>query len=288
MLLSFVFAVIVQGQEYTWRFTPDEATCGYGATGSDCNGDWQWISVLDTESFTIAAGETKTFAVDYNGLEGTNSQGGSVTLSDDRSSTLYVRDYSTSNVANIELGGEFADCNSDASCHSTSTSSQSKSQTKCDFEKNSVKEFTVRNKGSSPITVSLEIDIDGNDEWCGLLEDVVKWVTTVLIIIGVCCGIGIIAIICCMCGGVACCCAAANNNKGSTTTTTQTTQMATGPPMPSQPAYGGAPGGSGRDLTQWSTGLQPGWEAKFDESAGKPYWVNHSSQTSTWDDPRGP
>ena len=41
-------------------------------------------------------------------------------------------------------------------------------------------------------------------------------------------------------------------------------QVGGGEMTPAQPIYGGPPGGTGTpDMTQYSSGLQPGWEAKW-------------------------
>ena len=32
--------------------------------------------------------------------------------------------------------------------------------------------------------------------------------------------------------------------------------------------------------------LPAGWEERFDEGAGRPYYVNHITQTTQWEDPR--
>ncbi|CAG9761760.1 unnamed protein product [Ceutorhynchus assimilis] len=39
-------------------------------------------------------------------------------------------------------------------------------------------------------------------------------------------------------------------------------------------------------MTDWQNGLPSGWDRKWDENAGKYYYVDHSTKTTTWEDPR--
>jgi len=32
--------------------------------------------------------------------------------------------------------------------------------------------------------------------------------------------------------------------------------------------------------------LPPGWQVMFDSSTGRPFFVDHNTKTTTWDDPR--
>jgi len=32
--------------------------------------------------------------------------------------------------------------------------------------------------------------------------------------------------------------------------------------------------------------LPPGWQMMFDNSTGRPFFVDHNTKTTTWDDPR--
>merc|ERR550517_2442757 len=38
----------------------------------------------------------------------------------------------------------------------------------------------------------------------------------------------------------------------------------------------------------YQTNLPPGFEARIDQQSGRPYWVNHATQQSQWNDPRQP
>lgn len=251
---------------------------------------------------TLQPGTTYNFHVDLSNLEGTSVAGGSVNLQEHRGVELFIDNWSHTSddggdMTNVGIGGFFG-C--DDNCHYTE-SSTSKDYTVCEFGKN-MQTFTVQNQGSTSMTVDMRIDVDGNDSGCSFIDALTSWFSTVLILIAVCCGLGICGVICCVCGGTALCCSACNKNKQETVvTTTNQTQMAhqsqmnqpvggSSIPAPAQPNYAGAPGAATEgttDVSMYSNGLAPGWEAKLDPASGKPFWVNHNDQTSVWEDPRG-
>ncbi|KAK9727801.1 WW domain [Popillia japonica] len=39
-------------------------------------------------------------------------------------------------------------------------------------------------------------------------------------------------------------------------------------------------------MTEYQTTLPPGWDSKIDRKTGKMYYIDHSTKTTTWEDPR--
>jgi len=298
VLGSFVFALFTKAQTVTdtWTFNVEDATCDVFTTDTaTCDQDWQWYPTSRT--YTLAPQTAYEFQVDLFNLEGTKADGTVVSLGDHRGVDMYISDYDTLKLGDMQVSGYFTTgCDSTASssgsqsCSSTDSSYQS--WTRCDFDRN-IQTFTIRNIGTTSFDITMRVTIDGKDSGCELIEALVKWLTTILIMIGVCCGLGILAIICCACGGFAMCCASANKNNTRTVQINQTqAQMATQPvaggsaiPPPVVQSFG-PPGSAGPDLSMYSNGLQPGWEAKWDQSSNRPFWVDHNTKKSVWDDPR--
>jgi len=241
--------------------------------------NWHW----DTEygnTCTFQPGETYEFSVDLSNLEGTSTDGRAVTIQGEEGVELILSNSGTQDMDNFDVSGFFND-EDDFS----SWGSLSRYYTECDFSK-SIHTFRIRNRASVVETVNVRISVENEHGTCELADAVRKWLTAVLIMLGVCCGIGILICVLIACGCIACC----NQNK---TTHVHHTTVQTAAPVaqnqemtPAQPNYSGPPGGSQPDMTQYSTGLQAGWEAKWDPATNRPYWVDHKTQQSVWEDPR--
>lgn len=300
LLWGSIFVLIIANAfEQTWQYTSQDARCKDGVLETSCS-EWEWPRTTDERTVTLNPGVTYEFQVDLRNLEGSTALGGDATLDEHRGVELYISNYFKNDggsMSDVAVGGFFGGSGDDY--HYTYTTS-SKDYLVCDFGKN-LETFTVTNQGSTTMEVDMHIDIDGRDAGCEFIDALTTWLTTVLILIGVCCGLGILGVLCCVCGGTALCCSACNQSSKGTVVATNQTQMVhqsqvnqpvggSAIPAPAQPNYGGPPGATTTgtaDLSMYSNGLAPGWEAKMDQSSGKPYWVNHNTQTSTWEDPRG-
>jgi len=249
------------------------------------DGDWEWSTAYGNDC-EFQAGEEITFTVDLSNLEGTNNLGQIVKLEgeegvDLRLTRVSYGSPSTQDLENFDVSGYFGD-DSDSTW-----SNLQREWTECDFGRK-IQTFKIRNKASYVEAASVIIEVQNEHSYCELAAAVRAWLTAILIILGVCCGVGILICILVACGCIACC----NQNKTTQVhhTTVQTVavpQQGGGEVTPSQPTYGAPPGGTGApDMTPYSTGLQPGWEAKWDVATNRPYWVDHNNQQSVWEDPR--
>jgi len=242
--------------------------------------NWEWHTE-SVNACTLQPGVTYEFSVDLSNLEGTSSTGQAVTIQGEEGVDLVLTSSgSTQSLDNFDVSGFF-----DNEDDWQSWSSLRREWTECDFGK-SRHTFRIRNTASVVDSVNVEIQVENEHSTCELNEAVRKWLTTILILLGVCCGIGILICVLIACGCIACCC---NQNKTTHVhhTTVQTVPVVQDPEMtPAQPNYSGPPGGSQPDMTQYSSGLQAGWEAKWDPATNRPYWVDHNTQQSVWVDPR--
>lgn len=251
----------------------------------DIYNNWEWDSGYGNYC-TLQPGETYEFSVDLSNLEGTSSDGRVVTIEGEEGVDLTLTSISTStssapgstqDLDNFEVSGFFDEEDKQYNWI------DEREFTECDFSKKR-HTFRIRNTASYVEYVGVRIEVQNEHGYCELAEAVRKWLTAVLILLGVCCGIGILICVLIACGCIACC----NQNKTTHVhhTTVQTVPVVQPEMTPAQPNYSGPPGGSQPDMTQYSSGLQPGWEAKWDPATNRPYWVDHSTQQSVWEDPR--
>jgi len=282
--VSFLFSLVLAQGGGSDCTTSLVLTANDASRNTYYGNDWVWRTD-SSNNCEFQAGEEITFTVDLGNLEGTNNLGEKVTLEgeegvDLRLSTAFASS-STVNLDNFDVTGYFDD---DAD---STWSSIQREWTECDFGRK-VQTFKIRNKASYIDIAEVEIVVQNDHTTCELAAAVRAWLTAILIILGVCCGVGILICILVACGCIACC----NQNKTTQVhhTTVQTVavpQQGGGEFTPSQPTYGASPGGTGApDMTQYSTDLQPGWEAKWDVATNRPYWVDHNNQQSVWEDPR--
>jgi len=248
LIFALLLCINVRAQEHTFKLTPANAEISaYGSW-------WEWDTGY--EKFDFEAGETKQFAVDLSKMTGPKGDGRTVTLTDHYRVQVYL------DSQNILTGGGFGCSNPDdlpdPSCDYAS---------KCNPDLGT-HTISVKNQGGAR-QIGIKFGADGEDGLCELGEDALNVLKTVAIIIGVCFALCLCFIILGCMGVISCCCFAQKQPK------TQVIMM-------EQPNAGrGAP-----DMTPYNTGLQPGWEAKWDANTQKVYWVNHNTQTNSWVDPR--
>lgn len=241
---------------------------------------WVWITGYSNDC-RFEGGEEKTFIVDLSSLEGTNNLGERVSFEGEEGVDLELCDTfgfttihvgSTRDLDHFDVGG-FFDEEDDFDW------SISRTWTECDFgRKNHT--FTIRNKDTAVDYVNVKIIIENAHDTCELEAAVRAWLIAIAVILGICCGCGILIAILVSCGCIVCC---NQNKKTQVHHTTIQVQQGEAEMQPAQPTFGG-PGAP--DMTQYSTGLQPGWEAKWDVTTNRPYWVDHNNQRSVWEDPR--
>lgn len=265
----FIFGLLlyishVKAVDYTFQLGPNDATCDFDPCGDD---GWDWDTGY--QDFNFEANEAKTFAIDFGSLTGMRDDGREATLGNHESTSLHT----LGGLYSYEISG-FFDCTDGEWCD----------EYKCEFSR-STETFTVRNS-MTPQMISFRVSVDGNDDFCEAAKDLVRWWTTVLIVSGVICCLCILLAVGMCTGVIACCNNSQVNARNQAAIEAAYKNSAAQQNNVPQQTYAQQEGGSGPDLTQYSTGLAAGWEAKWDPATQRPYWVNHQTQSNTWDDPR--
>lgn len=250
MMLIFVLLLCmnVRAQVETFKLTPSDAEQNSYSAG------WTWNTL--PRYFQFAAGETKQFAVDLSGMTGAKDDGETVTLTDHYRVGVHLD--STNQITGYFECTAFED-ETDPTCSYASVCNPSLG----------TQTFNVKNTGEAQ-EIGISFSADGDDGLCEVGEEVLNWLKTFLIIIGVSFALCICLIVLGCMGVISCCCFQRKPQ-------TQVIRL-------EQTNAGRQPGEP--DLAPYNAGLQPGWEAKWDANTQNVYWVNHNTQTNSWVDPR--
>jgi len=246
LIFVLLLCMNVRAQVKTFKLTPSDAE-QYGA-------GWTWDTSYEYSHYE--AGESKQFAVDLSGMTGAKSDGQTVTLTDHYRVRVHLD-------SKNEITGYFecsvAEDETDPTCSVASVCNPGLG----------TQIFNVKNTGEAR-EIGISFTAEGDDGLCEIGEEVLNWLKTFLIIIGVSFALCICLIVLGCMGCITCCCF----QKKPQTQVIRLEQTNAGR-QPGEP-----------DLAPYNAGLQPGWEAKWDANTQNVYWVNHNTQTNSWVDPR--